>query len=435
MNIELIAIIVTAILMIGAVIITNRKKSAGDGTREQLAGARNLLSSKEAELERQRDEIQKLNDFINSLSVEKGVLSKTIEAQQQEMDTRTREMQGWYDKMSAQFSEMASSLLESKEKGMDQKSEAVLKPLREALDSMKGELLQAKSDVANEIASLKDMSDQLGERTSHLANVFSGGNVVQGKWGESQLEKVLQVAGIPEGDMGYVMQTSAGNEQGGKDRPDCIINLPDNKCVIIDAKTNLTDYERSFGAASEAERDACLKAHANAVRNQIKNLGSKHYQSNAEYNSPDFVIMFVPVESALAAAQQYSDGDIYQLARQHNVTIATPWSLLSILFVIIHLWKVDQQNANVAKIAEQGQKVYEKTYQVVKQVDGLCKHLNLAQEDVQSLTKQLGDKNGGLLQQAVKLKELGVKPKSDSQGEHNIEGTTLYKQLMLPDEE
>lgn len=172
--------------------------------------------------------------------------------------------------------------------------------------------------------------------------------------GEAQLARVLEIAGIPEGKMGYTIQVSAQNSKSAQDRPDCLVHLPGNKCIIIDAKTNLTAYDRSFKAANEEERVRCLKEHANAVKAQIVNLVSKKYQENKEYNNPGFVLMFSPIESAMTAAQQYSDVDLFQYAAVRNISIVTPWNLIPILFVVRNIWKTEQQEQNVSKIAERG---------------------------------------------------------------------------------
>lgn len=357
---------------------------------------------------------------------------------EEELKERMQNMEVWYNDMQVKFGEIAKKLMDEKESGFEKRNSEVLEPLRESLKEMREELRKTKEqvnvDLNTQISSLKDMNRELCNETSHLANVFKGGNGVQGKWGESQLARVLEIAGIPEGEMGYTMQVSAQNSKSAQDRPDCLVHLPGNKCIIIDAKTNLTAYERSFHAASEEERENCLKEHAKAVKAQITNLASKKYQENKEYNNPGFVLMFSPVESAMTAAQQYSDVDLFQYAADRNISIVTPWNLIPILFVVRNIWKTEQQERNVSKIAKRGRLIYDKIYQILTKVDNINKNIAAAQKECQQLSKDLGNKDGGLMQQARQLEELGIKPMSTNKGENKIENTIVYKDYYEDDD-
>ena len=431
-----IAIVVVAIVVVTTIIVIYKKSGfSGDSksqeVKDTLTRTQAQLESKQQELDRVYEENRELHRKMDDLTRELGNSEANAKGKEEELKERMQSMDVWYNKMQVEFGEIAKKLMDEKESGFEKRNSEVLEPLRESLKEMQEELRKTKEqvnvDLNTQISSLKDMNKELCNETSHLANVFKGGNGVQGKWGESQLARVLEIAGIPEGEMGYTMQVSAQNSKSVQDRPDCLVHLPSNKCIIIDAKTNLTAYERSFKAANEEERIKCLKEHANAVKAQIANLSSKKYQENKEYNNPGFVLMFSPVESAMTAAQQYSDVDLFQYAADRNISIVTPWNLIPILFVVRSIWKTEQQERNVSKIADRGRLIYDKIYQILTRVDNINRSIETAKNECQELSKQLGDSNGGLMQQARKLEELGIKPVSTNKGENKIENTAVYK--------
>ena len=443
LTIIFIAIVVVAIVVVATIIVIYKKSGfSGDGksqeVKDMLTRTQALLESKQQELDRVYEENRELQREKEELSRELGNSEANVKDKEEELKERMQNMEVWYNDMQVKFGEIAKKLMDEKESGFEKRNSEVLEPLRESLKEMREELRKTKEqvnvDLNTQISSLKDMNRELCNETSHLANVFKGGNGVQGRWGEAQLARVLEIAGIPEGEMGYTMQVSAQNSKSAQDRPDCLVHLPGNKCIIIDAKTNLTAYERSFHAASEEERVRCLKEHANAVKAQITNLSKKQYQENKEYNNPGFVLMFSPVESAMTAAQQYSDVDLFQYAADRNISIVTPWNLIPILFVVRNIWKTEQQEQNVSKIAERGRLIYDKIYQILKSVDNINSNIVAAEKECQKLNSQLGDKNGGLMQQARQLEELGIKPTSTNKGENKIENTTVYKDYYEDDD-
>ena len=438
-----IAIVVVAIVVVTTIIVIYKKSGfSGDSksqeVKDTLTRTQAQLESKQQELDRVYEENQELHRKMDDLTRELGNSEANAKGKEEELKERMQSMDVWYNKMQVEFGEMAKKLMDEKESGFEKRNSEVLEPLRESLKEMQEELRKTKTqvnvDLNAQISSLKDMNRELCNETSHLANVFKGGNGVQGKWGESQLARVLEIACIPEGEMGYTMQVSAQNSKSAQDRPDCLVHLPGNKCIIIDAKTNLTAYERSFHAANEEERENCLKEHAKAVKAQITNLASKKYQENKEYNNPGFVLMFSPVESAMTAAQQYSDVDLFQYAADRNISIVTPWNLIPILFVVRNIWKTEQQERNVSKIAKRGRLIYDKIYQILTKVDNINKNIGAAQKECQQLSKDLGNKDGGLMQQARQLEELGIKPMSTNKGENKIENTIVYKDYYEDDD-
>lgn len=431
-----VAIIVFAIVVVTTIIVIYKKSGfSGDGksqeVKDTLTRTQALLESKQQELDRVYEENRELHRKMDDLTRELGNSEANAKGKEEELKERMQSMDVWYNKMQVEFGEIAKKLMDEKESGFEKKNSEVLEPLRESLKEMQEELRKTKEqvnvDLNTQISSLKEMNQNLCNETSHLANVFKGGNGVQGKWGESQLARVLEISGLQEGEMGYTMQVSVQNAKSAQDRPDCLVHLPGNKCIIIDAKTNLTAYERSFNVANEEERVKCLKEHAKAVKAQITNLSSKKYHENSEYNNPGFVLMFSPVESAMTAAQQYSDVDLFQYAAERNISIATPWNLIPILFVVRSIWKTEQQERNVSKIAERGRLIYDKIYQILKSVDAINSSIDTAKEECLKLGSQLGEKNGGLMKQAKILEELGIKPASTNKGESRIENTAVYK--------
>jgi DNA recombination protein RmuC len=443
LNVIFIAIVVVAIVVVATIIVIYKRSGfSGDSkaqeVKDTLTRTQAQLESKQQELDRVYEANRELQENVEKLTRELGNSEANAKGKAEELEERMQSMDVWYNKMQVEFGEMAKKLMDEKESGFDKRNSEMLEPLRESLKEMQEELRKTKTqvniDLNAQISSLKDMNRVLCDETSHLANVFKGGNGVQGRWGEAQLARVLEIAGIQEGEMGYTMQVSAQNSKSGQDRPDCLVHLPNNKCIIIDAKTNLTAYDRSFKAANEAERENCLREHAKAVKAQITNLASKKYQENKEYNNPGFVLMFSPVESAMTAAQQYSDVDLFQYAADRKISIVTPWNLIPILFAVSSIWKTEQQERNVSKIADRGRLIYDKIYQILTRVDNINRSIETAKNECQELSKQLGNSNGGLMQQAKELEKLGIKPGSTKKGENKIENTAVYKDYYENDE-
>ena len=257
-----------------------------------------------------------------------------------------------------------------------------------------------------QIKNLFNLNQSLSKEAENLANALKGNKKIQGNWGEFQLERVLEISGLQEG-INYFCQETIEGEDDKKLRPDVIVQLPDNRQVIIDSKVSLNDYVAYVNAENETERAEALKRHIDCIRKHIKTLSSKEYQKFLKNKSLDYVMIFIPIEGAYVEAVRH-DSDLYDFAFERNIAITTPSSLLPLLKTIESLWQLDKQNKNAAEIARIGGKLYDKLAGFVtdmQQIEKSFKATNKHYTD--AMTKLQGQ--GGAVSLAEDLKSMGAK--------------------------
>jgi DNA recombination protein RmuC len=246
----------------------------------------------------------------------------------------------------------------------------------------------------------------MGVETLNLTRALKGSAQMQGAWGEMILETLLEKSGLREGEE-YRRQTSHTKDDGGRLRTDVIVNLPSGQHVVIDSKVAMVAFEAYVNAESDEERAVSLSAHVAAMRAHIKGLGSKEYHS-ATGGGLDYVIMFVPIEGALAAALQ-RDPTLTSYAAQNNVAIGTPTTLMIALRTIENVWKVERRNQNAEAIADRAGHLYSKFVGFIEDMQALGNRLGQAQGSYSAAMGKLQTGAGNLVGQAEKLKELGAK--------------------------
>lgn len=233
-----------------------------------------------------------------------------------------------------------------------------------------------------------------------------GSNKTQGIWGEKILETVLESSGLRKGEE-YVVQQCHGAQ-----RPDVIIRLPEGRHLIVDAKVTLTAYVEHDGAESDEDRGAAIKRHLKSVREHIEGLSGRNYQNIHESNSPDFVLMFMPVEPAFMLAIAH-DPDLLMDAWKKNIMLVSPSTLLFAVRTVAHLWRQEQQSRNAHDIALRGAELYDKFVGFVTNLEAVGDRLEQATKSYDAAYGQLTGGRGNLVRQAQMLKDLGVKPGKD----------------------
>jgi DNA recombination protein RmuC len=241
----------------------------------------------------------------------------------------------------------------------------------------------------------------------NLTNALKGQTKTQGNWGEMVLERVLQMAGLVKGRE-YQVQASMQNFEGKRFQPDIVINLPDDKHLVVDSKVTLVSYERFCSLDDTALRDEELQRHASALRRHVEDLSSKNYQGLYQLNSVDFVLMFVPIEAALTLALQHDSG-IYEQAFSRNVVVVSPTTLLATMRTIAHIWRQESQIQNVKEVFRQAGDLYDKFVGFVKDMEELGGRLKLAQNAFDSAFNKLSSGRGNLVGRAEKLRQMGAK--------------------------
>lgn len=321
------------------------------------------------------------------------------------------------DDLSLKFKDISSEIIKAQHETFsnEQKNTLsnVLNPFKEQLQAFKEEVvatraesIKNKSSLDTQLANLANMNLTLSKDAQNLAEALKGGKKMQGNWGECQLGRILEISGLRKGQ-DYDTQESFVNEDKKLYRPDVIIHLPGKRDIVIDSKVSLTDYLDAVNTEDEEKREKALQKNVAAIKAHIDELSGKEYQKLIKENSLNYVIMFIPVESAYIAALDY-DRCIYDYAYKKNIILATPLSLLPTLRTVENLWRIDSQNQNVEKIAELGGKIYDKLATFVNDMKKLERGINQANNAYKdAMTKLTG--NGGAVSQAEKLKELGAK--------------------------
>jgi DNA recombination protein RmuC len=330
------------------------------------------------------------------------------------------EMLRTQQQLKADFEQLANRLLEEKSERFGLHNErqmtGIVAPLRDRLrdfeeraDRLAQNEQTERIALRKEIEQLRTLNQQISSDALALANALKGDSKTQGDWGEIRLEMLLEKAGL-ERDIHFRRQNSFRDEQGNEKRPDFIINLPDGKHLILDSKVSLTAYERFFNAANDTESDLALRAHTDSLRRHIRDLSSKRYEQLYQIQTPDFVLLFVPIEPAFTLAIQ-NDPMLLTEAIERNVVLVTTSTLLATLRTIAFIWKQDKQRQNVMEIARQSGKLYDKLVGFVEDLHSIGKQLDQAQTAYQGALNKLSDskKQGDtIIGRAEKIRELGA---------------------------
>ena len=253
------------------------------------------------------------------------------------------------------------------------------------------------------------MNAQMSKETLNLTKALKGDSKMQGNWGELILERVLEKSGL-EKDREYFVQQSFTTEDGNRVFPDVVINLPDGKKMIVDSKVTLTAYERYINEEDDALKNQHLKEHVIAINRHVEQLGNKNYQDLYQMESPDFVLLFIPIESAFAIALN-EDTNLYNKAFEKNIVIVTPSTLLATLRTIDSMWTNQKQQENALEIARQAGALYDKFEGFVQDLIKIGKKMDEAKIEYQGAMNKLVDGKGNLITSVEKLKRMGAKAK------------------------
>lgn len=325
------------------------------------------------------------------------------------------------EQLKLEFEHLANQIFEDKRRKFSLDSQEslgnILNPLKTQLEGFHKKIDDVYNNEGKERASLKTeierlylLNQKITEEAANLTDALKGNNKIQGAWGELQLDMILSQSGLQKG-RDYLREHSI-KEDGKTQRPDFIINLPEGKHVVIDSKVSLKDYARYIAAQSDAEKESAIKAHVSSIRSHIRGLGDKAYHQLKGVDTPDFVLMFLPIESAFALAFQVDD-QLFSDAFEQRVVVVTPTTLLATLRTIGNLWSIERQNQNARKLADHAGKVYDKFRILVENMEKLGDQLNTARTTYDNTWSSLKTGRGNLLSQAQKFVELGVRVKRE----------------------
>jgi len=321
-----------------------------------------------------------------------------------------------------EFENLSNKIFEDKHKQFNQTSKeglsGLLNPFKEQLEGLRKKVddvyvseSKDRAALKAQIGELHNLNKQITEEASSLARALRGEKKTQGNWGELVLETVLEKSGLREGEE-FVREKSITNEEGDRLRPDVIINLPEDKHIVVDAKVSLNAYTDYVNAENDADRVKYLKSHIDAVRIHIKSLAEKSYAKLPGINSPDFVFLFMPIEPAFMVAFQHDD-KLFNDAFEQRIVVVTPTTLLASLRTVSSLWSIERQNKSAKQLADQAAKIHDKLVGFVESMEKVGTQLNTVQGTYDKAWSQLKEGRGNLISQAHKFKDLGVRVKKD----------------------
>ena len=381
-----------------------------------------LLQQQEAEKGRLKQEYAALLEQNHALQVQNERLNTQSEKDRQAAEEKLALLADARQNLSDQFQNLANTILEEKSRRFTEQNhdhlQQLLNPLNERIHGF-SELVQQTYEkeakerltIENELKRLQTLNTQLHHDAKALTTALTGTqNKTQGNWGEMILESVLENSGLQKGREYIVQASSVRHEADGTQRrlqPDVLINLPDNKQIVIDSKVSLTAYVRyTQSTGAEAERE--LANHVASIRAHIKSLAAKDYTDLEGVKTLDFVFMFVPVEPAYLLALQH-DPNLFQECFDKRIMLTGPSTLLATLRTVANIWRNEQQNQNALAIAEAGSKLYDKFVGFVESMDGINKALVQAQSQFQTAYGRLVSGRGNLISSTEKLRKLGIK--------------------------
>jgi DNA recombination protein RmuC len=336
---------------------------------------------------------------------------------QEKLDNQKKELENIQEKFTKEFENLANKILDQKSQKFTTSNkeniEQILNPLKEKIKTFE-EKVQKNQDNFNDknarldevIKRLNEENRKMSEEADKLTKALKGESKTQGNWGELILERVLEKSGLTKGREYDVQQSFEGSE-GQRFMPDVVINLPNDKQMIIDSKVSLTAYERYVNAEDESEKSLHLKAHIKSLKNHIKQLSDKNYQDLGYKKSPDFVLMFIPIEPALYVAQN-EDQNFYYSAFKDNILLVSPTTLLSTLRTVDMIWSNEKQQQNANEIASHASNLYDKFSNLLDELETLGKRIKSTDTAYVSAMKKLTG-NQNLVKDIERLQELGVK--------------------------
>lgn len=409
-----------------------------DAARHELTELNELKAAQQAELAAARREAQLLQaqrgedrDCIvelesdreqwqaelRRLGAEHAAAQAELREQQSAHQQRLQDLQQARDELRAQFAELAGRIFDEREQRFAETSQErlgqLLDPLKERIQAFEKRVEESyqseareRFSLARELERLQQLNQRLGDEATNLTRALQG-QKTQGNWGELVLERVLEHAGLEKGRE-YQTQVSLKSADGQRFQPDVLIRLPGERQVVVDAKVSLTAYQALLSASDENSRSMALKQHVLSLRNHLKGLSAKDYQRLEGLQSLDFVLLFVPVEAAFAAALQ-ADPELFQEAFGRHVVIVSPTTLLATLRVIDSLWRQERQSQNAREIAERAGALYDKFVAFLQDLDEVGGRLQQLDKAYQAARNKLVDGRGNLVGRSEQLRQLGAR--------------------------
>jgi DNA recombination protein RmuC len=418
-------------IFIGKLIFSAKSQTEKASLEEKINGLNAQINQQKIQLENDKISFEKQLAQINSekenIRTEKDALAIQLSKKEADFDSlleknkdQKQEVEQLQEKFSKEFENLANKILEEKtNKFTEQNKENmknILSPLQDKIqlfekkvEDTHKESIDYHAALRQQILGLSKMNEQMSKETLNLTKALKGDSKMQGNWGELVLERVLEKSGLEKGRE-YEVQQSFITPDGNRVFPDVVINLPDGKKMIVDSKVTLTSYERYINEEDDDLKSQFLKEHVNAIKRHVEQLGDKNYQDLYQIESPDFVLLFIPMEPAFALALN-EDTTLYNKAFEKNIVIVTPSTLLATLRTIDSMWTNQKQQENALEIARQAGALYDKFEGFVGDLIKIGKRMDEAKSEYGNAMNKLVEGKGNLITSVEKLKKMGAKAK------------------------
>ena len=418
-------------IFLGKLLFSARFQSEKISLEEKLIGLNTQYSTLREQIVADKMNFEKQLQNSNSekeiIRTEKDSLA--IQLSKKEVDfenlwerniEQKQEVEKLQEKFTKEFENLANKILEEKSNKFTEQNKEnmknILTPLQDKIqlfekkvEDTHKESIDYHAALRQQILGLREMNEQMSKETINLTKALKGDSKMQGNWGELVLERVLEKSGL-EKDREYYVQQSHTNEEGNRVFPDVVINLPDGKKMIVDSKVSLTAYEKYINEEDDALKNSYLKEHTNSIKRHVEQLGEKNYHDLYQIESPDFVLLFIPIEPAFAIALN-EDTTLYNKAFEKNIVIVTPSTLLATLRTIDSMWANQKQQENAFEIARQAGALYDKFEGFVADLIKIGKKIDESKVEYQGAMNKLVDGKGNLVTSVEKLKKMGAKAK------------------------
>lgn len=395
---------------------------SGKGKTSKLISEKSVLQEKVTALQQQFEKLQQnfqdKDERILVLTAELSKKNSDFEHLQQKLNEQKQEVEGLQEKFKTEFKNLANEILDEKTKKFTQSNKdnlgEILKPLGEKIREFEKKVedtyekgLKDQTDLKLELKRLHELSAKLDEDARNLTNALRSDTKKQGNWGEVVLERVLERSGLVR-DQEYIIQSKLRNDEGEWLQPDVIVNLPDDKHIVVDSKVSLLAYDSYVNEDEPDKKQRHLKQHLDSIKAHVRNLSEKNYQNLLNIDTPDFVLLFMPIESAFSIAIQ-QEADLFNYAWERKIVIVSPSTLLATLSTVASIWKHEKQTQNAMEIARQGGALYDKFVLFHQDLQKLGNQIGLAQRTYEDAYKKLSTGKGNLMRSADKLRKLGAK--------------------------
>jgi len=383
-------------------------------SKEDISVLKNEAALREQKIENDREKLQKEKEFLSNDLTRRNAEFENLQQRNLEQKNEVEKLQ---EKFTKEFENLANRILDQKSEKFTllnkENLQNILTPLNdkiksfeEKVDKNSTDFIERHAQLGKQLQYLNEQNLKISEEATNLTKALKGDSQMQGNWGEMILESVLERSGLQK-DSEYFVQQNFHTSEGRNIRPDVVIHLPGNKKMIVDSKVSLVAYERCINEPEDAERKVHLKDHLTSVRKRVDELGVKNYHTLYDIESPDFVLLFIPIEAAFAmASNQYPN--LYQDAFDKNIIIVTPTTLLAVLKTVDSMWQNEKQKQNAIYIATQAGALYDSFANLTEDLLKVGRQIGTVQGTYETAMKKLTGK-GNLINRVEKLRKLGAK--------------------------